>query len=183
MLLPLTLVAVSAACSLAYRYSPGRHRPLSTTHSSALTIAHAFAIEALQLSLTIIGATISGAMLCLSPTILYHFRLADFDLYISTWLAAAGNLALYALAVFGIDAIDGLVQLGSWSHPVQMQTLLLTRSVLLPGTVVRRRCGGCCSGSEVLMGGDIESAASRRGRSRTCKALTASSSSKLSGSG
>lgn len=173
--IPLVLVAVSVALSLAYRYSNSRSAN-TTTGLSKTTMAHAFAIEAIQLTLAIMGSVISCAMVLISPTILYRFQIADLELYISTWLAAVGILAMYASAVFTIDAIDSLIQLGSWTHPIQIQTLLLTRNLLIPSTVTTKHR------SEELV--DRKAMASAipfqsRGRSRTPKELTPSSSSKL----
>lgn len=170
--IPLVLVAVSVALSLAYRYSNSRSAN-TTTGLSKITMAHAFAIEAIQLTLAIMGSVISCAMVLISPTILYRFQIADLELYISTWLAAVGILAMYASAVFTIDAIDSLIQLGSWTHPIQIQTLLLTRNLLIPSTVTTKHR------SEELV--DRKAMASAipfqsRGRSRTPKELTPSSS-------
>lgn len=69
------------------------------------------------------------------------YFISDMDFPVPAWFVATMTVSGYFLALFAIDLVDNRIQLGCWQHPVQTQTLLLTRSVLLPGSLwtIQRR--------------------------------------------
>lgn len=58
---------------------------------------------------------------------------------VPAWFVATMSISTYLLALLAIDLIDNRIQLGCWQHPVQTQTLLLTRSSLAPWSIKKRR--------------------------------------------
>ncbi|KAK4503939.1 hypothetical protein PRZ48_004854 [Zasmidium cellare] len=132
-LLPITLTVISALLSGLYRLS--HQLQLTKKQRHTITITHALAIECTQLLILIVGAAVH----CLQIAAIDRGEVFTCcGLIISFWLAIPLTLAIYALALFAIDAIDNKIQLGTWRHPIQTQALLLTRSQLLPWTVQRK---------------------------------------------
>lgn len=132
-LLPIALVGLSASFSAAYKLS--KAMLLTTTSRRKVTKVHATAIEMLQFLLIFAGlAASSSSIESLRQCLIFH----SMRLPVSTGATMLNTIVTYVLAIFAIDIIDNKIQLGKWRHPVQPQTLLLTRSLLLPHTIKTR---------------------------------------------
>lgn len=69
------------------------------------------------------------------------YIISDLNFPIPAWFVATMTISAYILALLAIDMVDNRIQLGFWQHPVQTQTLLLTRYLLASGSLktIRRR--------------------------------------------
>lgn len=159
------IVMFSAALSFTYKFFGSLN--LKKTHLVTITAIQAFALEALQSTLLIIGIALSWNILLLLPAQLYSYKVLDVEFHISTCLSAAGTLTIFGLAICAIDIIDNLIQLRTWRHPVQIQSFLLTRSMLFSGTVKR-------TSNPAESNPAVVSYEKARGRSRTRKVIVSS---------
>ncbi|GIZ42747.1 hypothetical protein CKM354_000600500 [Cercospora kikuchii] len=162
-LLPLVLVGISTACSMAYNCCVRLY--FNTNYRAKVIATHAFAIEGFQIFLALV-AIISSWNSFQSPFLLRDRHMSEIKLHLANWLTAAAVLATHLLGILAIEAIDNLVQIGTCNHPFQMQAFLLTRSVLLPQTIRRRPLVTIKTSKKVVQ--------EARGRSRTTKTLTSS---------
>lgn len=134
-LVPPLLVIDSTVLSYAYKYS--RTTKLKKSDQKHIITAHAFAIETIQITTTLIGVLVTIRVFLEQleyETSVLHIRVPH-------WFVLTVTILLYLATALFIDLIDNKIQLGTWHHPHQCQTLLLTRSKLMPWTV-RKRCRG-----------------------------------------
>lgn len=137
MWLPSYLVAASAALHLSHKFL--KQSNLGDSTKRTICGFHAYLTEAMQLLLLAIAFV---TCLNLQSPILYGGELVGIERPAPTWLALAAKITTYTLAIFAIDLFDNIIQLGRLTHPVQMQTLILTRSMLLPMSVKRKKVSG-----------------------------------------
>ncbi|KXT12388.1 hypothetical protein AC579_1720 [Pseudocercospora musae] len=133
-ILPALLVSISALLSYAYRFT--KTLQLNDADRKLITKAHAFAIETIQLSVLLSGI-ITMIIFCGILTE-HRYEISLVHIQVSFCFALILTLGIYIAAILAIDVADNRVQLGTWRHPFQNQTLLLTRTKLLPWTVKQR---------------------------------------------
>lgn len=133
MWLPLYLVAASATLHLTYKLL--EQSSLGVPAKQTISGYHAYLTEAIQLLLSFIALL---ACVDLLSAMLFGEGLLGIGFVAPTWLALVAKLTTYTLAIFAIDLFDNIIQLGRLTHPVQVQTLILTRSMLLPESVKRK---------------------------------------------
>ena len=133
MWLPLYLVAASAALHLSYKLL--KQSNLGDPAKRTICGLHAYLTEAIQLLLLAIAFI---ACVDLLSALLNGERLVGVAFSAPSWLTLSAAVTTYTLAIFAIDLFDNIIQLGRLTHPVQMQTLILTRSMLLPVSVKRK---------------------------------------------
>ncbi|CZT21161.1 uncharacterized protein RCC_07022 [Ramularia collo-cygni] len=134
---PLAMVVVATALSATYKHCYSRKLTWSVRRT--LPKYHAFATEFLQL-ITLGAGLVVGWDFFSSKTIMLDiYIIPNLDFPIPVWFMAAMTVFAHLLSLLAIDLIDNQIQLGRWSHPIQTQTLLLTRSCLASWSVWKRR--------------------------------------------
>ena len=133
-ILPATLVFISTLMSYVYRSS--KTYELNDHDRKMITKAHAFAIETIQLLLLVFGIL---TMIIFCGILTEHwYEMSLVHVQVPFCSALVFTLAIYAAAIFAIDLVDNRIQLGTWKHPFQSQTFLLTRSKIMPWTIKQR---------------------------------------------
>ncbi|SMQ45334.1 unnamed protein product [Zymoseptoria tritici ST99CH_3D7] len=123
-----TLVIVAATSSAIYKCLC--IQPFCKTTLRSAMMIHAYTIEMIQL--LILLATMVNIYHIFSP--LNHGNVSS--TYNDPPPRVLSTLVFGSICLFAVDALDNLIQLGSLTHPIQSQTLLLTRRWLFPGTVL-----------------------------------------------
>ncbi|KXS97343.1 hypothetical protein AC578_10752 [Pseudocercospora eumusae] len=130
-ILPALLVFISTLLSYAYRSS--KTMKLSAHDRKTITKAHAFAIETTQIFLLLCGI-LTIIRFCGILTEHRH-EMSLVHIQVPFCFALVLTFSIYIAAIFAIDLLDNRIQLGTWQHPFQTQTLLLTRSKFMPWTI------------------------------------------------
>ncbi|SMR43881.1 unnamed protein product [Zymoseptoria tritici ST99CH_3D1] len=123
-----TLVIVAATSSAIYKCLC--IQPFCKTTLRSAMMIHAYTIEMIQL--LILLATTVNIYHIFSP--LNHGNVSSTNN--DPPPRVLSTLVFGSICLFAVDGFDNIIQLGSLTHPIQSQTLLLTRRWLFPGTVL-----------------------------------------------
>lgn len=93
----------------------------------------------MQLLILGVGIFVGWSLFASETIMLDIHTISSLDFPVPAWFVATMKVSTYSLALIAIDMIDNRIQLGCWQHPVQTQTLLLTRASLASWNVKKKR--------------------------------------------